>query len=259
MIKTIKKFLFKLARSIKKKIYRLFGIKNASEKINAERIKLVKKYLHGLNGIEIGGSGRGFGLDSQKGSYANVDIIDAETRSRFKGWKKSQLVNILSSGDDLPFKDGVLDYVFSSHVIEHFFDPIKAIKEWYRVIKKGGYIIMVIPHKERTFDRNRDITDSKELIDRHQNNIFIKNYIRRTDKEKNKHETEYDKDHHKLIYNEDIPNGWERFIDYDFFHHWSVWDTKTFEELCSKMDWNTIEIMDTRMDFDNEFVVILRK
>jgi ubiquinone/menaquinone biosynthesis C-methylase UbiE len=64
-------------------------------------------------------------LDGQKGSYANVDIIDASRRAKSKGWDKSQLVNILSPGDDLPFKDNVFEYVFSSHVIEHFFDPIK--------------------------------------------------------------------------------------------------------------------------------------
>jgi len=42
----------------------------------------------------------------------------------------------IALGDELPFKDSSLDYVLSSHVIEHFFNPIKALLEWNRVIKK---------------------------------------------------------------------------------------------------------------------------
>jgi SAM-dependent methyltransferase len=231
----------------------------AKKGLKKNKNQLVKKYLHGLCGIEIGGSGRSFGLDGQKGSYANIDIIDAETRAKGKGWKKSQLVNILSPGDDLPFKSDVFDYVFSSHVIEHFFDPIKAINEWFRVIKKGGYIFMIIPHKERTYDRNREITSFTELKNRHENKIVIRDYIKRTKEGKLKFENEKDSDHHKLIYNNEIPDGWERFDAYDYGHHWSVWDTKSFMEFCNLMGWNIVDYQDTNKESDNEFTVILKK
>jgi ubiquinone/menaquinone biosynthesis C-methylase UbiE len=218
---------------------------------------LVRKYLIGLNGIEIGGSGKSFGLDGQKGSYANVDIIDAATRAKSKGWKKSQLVNILSPGDDLPFKDNVFEYVFSSHVIEHFFDPIKAIKEWGRVTKAGGYIFMIIPHKERTFDKNREISGYSELISRHEKKITIRNYIQRTKEEKIKYENDKDKDHHRLVYNDDFPDNWEKFDHYDFSHHWSVWNTQSFLELCHKMNWDVIDYKDINNE-ESEFTVILK-
>ncbi|MDA0096267.1 class I SAM-dependent methyltransferase [Brachyspira hyodysenteriae] len=48
----------------------------------------------------------------------------------------NQRTDIISCGDVLPFQDNSIDFVFSSHVLEHFYDPIKALKEWYRVIKK---------------------------------------------------------------------------------------------------------------------------
>jgi SAM-dependent methyltransferase len=224
---------------------------------NTREHPLVRKYLIGLNGIEIGGSGKSFGLDGQKGSYANVDIIDAATRAKSKGWEKSQLVNILSPGDDLPFKDKVFEYVFSSHVIEHFFDPIKAIKEWGRVTKSGGYIFMIIPHKEHTFDRNREMSTYTELINRHEDKIKIGDYIQRSKEEKIKHENDKDKDHHRLIYNDKVPVNWEKFDQYDYSHHWSVWNTQSFLELCHKLDWNVIDYKDI-IEEGNEFTIVIR-
>ena len=64
-------------------------------------------------------------------------------------------VDIVSPGDQLPLEDNSVDFVVSSHVIEHFPDPIKALSEWYRVVKPGGYLYIIAPHKERTFDNER--------------------------------------------------------------------------------------------------------
>lgn len=39
-----------------------------------------------------------------------------------------------------------LDFVFSSHLLEHLDYPYKAIDEWYRVLRKEGIIFMYLPH-----------------------------------------------------------------------------------------------------------------
>jgi len=221
--------------------------------------ELVRNYLYGKRGIEIGASGKAYGLVNQRGAYANVDIIDAETRARNKGWKDSQLVNILSSGDDLPFKDGVFDYVFSSHVIEHFFDPIRAIKEWLRVTREGGHIFMIIPHRERTYDKKRGITDHHELGERHRQALSIRDYARRSREEKARHETASDKDHHRLVRQGPPPEGWEKYNEPDYDHHWSVWDTQAFLELCRHHNWQVVEHKDIEGYTGNDFTVILRK
>ena len=39
------------------------------------------------------------------------------------------------------------DWVFSSHLLEHIEDHGKALKEWWRVLKDGGYLILYLPHK----------------------------------------------------------------------------------------------------------------
>lgn len=49
-------------------------------------------------------------------------------------------------GLHLPFKDNSQDFVYSSHVLEHIEHSRAAIKEWFRVIKPGGYLFIVVPH-----------------------------------------------------------------------------------------------------------------
>jgi SAM-dependent methyltransferase len=50
-------------------------------------------------------------------------------------------------GRVLPFADGSQDAVFSSHCLEHVTDYRQAIREWYRVLRAGGYMIIVVPHQ----------------------------------------------------------------------------------------------------------------
>jgi len=40
------------------------------------------------------------------------------------------------------YKNESFDYIFSSHLLEEFQDPIGVITEWLRVIKQGGYLVL---------------------------------------------------------------------------------------------------------------------
>lgn len=48
--------------------------------------------------------------------------------------------------DLAPFADKTMDYVFSSHVLEHIDDAKAVLREWWRVIKPGGYLVLYLPH-----------------------------------------------------------------------------------------------------------------
>jgi len=55
--------------------------------------------------------------------------------------------------------------VFSSHVIEHLVNPIGALKEWYRLVKNSGYIVLVIPQRNAAeWDRDKPITTLPEFL-----------------------------------------------------------------------------------------------
>ncbi len=42
--------------------------------------------------------------------------------------------------------DSSLDFVFSSHTLEHLSDWKKAMHEWYRTLKPGGTLFLYVPH-----------------------------------------------------------------------------------------------------------------
>jgi SAM-dependent methyltransferase len=50
-------------------------------------------------------------------------------------------------GKILPFPDASVDTVYSSHVLEHVYEFRPTIQDWHRVVRTGGFIVCVVPHK----------------------------------------------------------------------------------------------------------------
>ena len=46
------------------------------------------------------------------------------------------------------FRDGVLDYVYSSHVLEDFVDVRSVLREWLRVLRPGGRLVIYCPDEQ---------------------------------------------------------------------------------------------------------------
>ncbi|MDP4671991.1 MAG: class I SAM-dependent methyltransferase [Solirubrobacteraceae bacterium] len=127
--------------------------------------ELAVRYLGGLSGVEIGGGAHNrFPVDA-----INIDRfgeMDTEYKDEERRLARRALaVDIVAPGDDLPLEDKSVDFVLASHVIEHFPDPVKALLEWERVASR--YILLVVPHRDRTFDSDRELTPVDELIERH--------------------------------------------------------------------------------------------
>ena len=72
--------------------------------------------------------------------------INVDTRSR--GCKP----DIDADVRDLPFPDDYADEVMAIHLIEHFYvwEAPAVIKEWKRVLKPGGKLILECPDLEKT-------------------------------------------------------------------------------------------------------------
>lgn len=57
--------------------------------------------------------------------------------------------DVRADAHDMPqFATGSMDFVFSSHTLEHIDDHDKALHEWWRVLKIGGHLVLYLPHAD---------------------------------------------------------------------------------------------------------------
>lgn len=89
-----------------------------------------RKYMSG-KGIDVGGAGY---LEGVHAILPDAVIVGLD----YPGY----------DGRTLPFADNSLDYTYSSHVLEHISERKNTIQDWYRVTKRGGHIIIVVPHQD---------------------------------------------------------------------------------------------------------------
>jgi ADP-heptose:LPS heptosyltransferase/predicted SAM-dependent methyltransferase len=90
---------------------------------------------------------RGRGLDVGCGKYkAYPHMIGVDSGKQYYGQPVS---DIQSEGETLPmFADDSMDFVFSSHFLEHVDDTAACLKEWWRMIKTNGHLVLYLPHKK---------------------------------------------------------------------------------------------------------------
>lgn len=77
----------------------------------------------------------------------------------YRGYEDLEVVPVLTdaigidlnypgyNGRRLPFEEGSVDTVYASHTLEHIPDPLEAIREWFRVLKVGGHLVLAVPHQ----------------------------------------------------------------------------------------------------------------
>lgn len=106
----------------------------------ASKVKFeIVQYTRGL-GLDIGcGPHKAFphfiGVDSKK----DTELFGIEMEPD----------NVVEDAAKLPqVPDGKLDFVFSSHLLEHIEDYRAALDEWWRTIKVGGHLVLYLPHRE---------------------------------------------------------------------------------------------------------------
>ena len=56
---------------------------------------------------------------------------------------------VCEDATNLDFIDNeTLDFVFSSHLLEHLQDTRAALTEWWSKLKVGGYLVLYLPHRD---------------------------------------------------------------------------------------------------------------
>lgn len=81
-----------------------------------------------------------------------IDVLPksvAWTKRRFARSKKMSFR--VADAHNLPFRDREFDAVYCLETLEHVEDPEKVIKEIYRVLKEGGYTVILVPSENLLF------------------------------------------------------------------------------------------------------------
>jgi len=146
----------------------------------------VKDRLRGQIGLEIGGPSAVFRGNQQFPLYPLVGRLDCTTFSYQTMWEgqleqggafvyapgKESGRQIICDGSDLSLiADQSYDFLISSHVIEHIANPIAALKNWQRVLRDDGTMVLIAPHHADIYDHRRPVTRMEHLVDDFQQGI----------------------------------------------------------------------------------------
>lgn len=113
----------------------------------------VSKYLIGA-GVEIG---------AFRTPIPGIKPTYVDRFAEYAG--EPTLADYYGDACEIPFHDSSLGYVASSHVLEHVANPLAAIREWFRAIRPGGHMYLVVPDRRKTFDHLRPLTSVSHMID----------------------------------------------------------------------------------------------
>jgi len=61
--------------------------------------------------------------------------------------------------------EGQVDYIFSSHCLEHVTDWIRTLDYWTEHIKPGGTLFLYLPHKDQEYWRPWNNTKHNHMFD----------------------------------------------------------------------------------------------
>ena len=85
-------------------------------------------------GIDIGGKPDPLAL------YAGM--FSRMTSVKTWDWEDGDAQHLAGVADDS------LDFVHSSHCLEHLVDPREGLRHWFRVVKPGGFLVVTVPDED---------------------------------------------------------------------------------------------------------------
>jgi ADP-heptose:LPS heptosyltransferase/predicted SAM-dependent methyltransferase len=94
---------------------------------------------------------RGRGIDIGAGSFKvlpHAISVDNCVDTQMFGIQMMTDIKVQTAEDLSIFGTRSMDFVYSSHLLEHLDKPECALKEWWRVLKVGGYMVLYLPHQD---------------------------------------------------------------------------------------------------------------
>jgi SAM-dependent methyltransferase len=60
-------------------------------------------------------------------------------------------VELADGGDAMSLPEGIYNYIFSSHCLEHLANPVAAIEHWKTRLAPGGVLFLYLPHPDMEY------------------------------------------------------------------------------------------------------------
>ena len=124
------------------KIYQNYIGETSKAHARREREGFFEKYCQG-EGLDIG-----YGADLIVPGCSGWDIRNGDAQY-MKG-----------------VEDESFDYVYSSHCLEHVTDVRVALKNWFRLVRKGGFLIITVPHRN-LYEKKRRLPSRWNINHKH--------------------------------------------------------------------------------------------
>jgi SAM-dependent methyltransferase len=130
--------------------------------------------FEGAVALEPGGPSALFGAEGLVPVYprlASLDTLDYAERTLWSDAPQAEQPELapirrrlIGEAGGLPeLPDDAYDAVLSSHVLEHLANPLGALAEWRRLVRPGGHVLLIVPHRDGTFDHRRPVTALEHL------------------------------------------------------------------------------------------------
>ena len=118
---------------------------------NCSRRDFIYKLIHanktdkGIKILDIGCSTGVLIEGLYKLTSAEIFGIDVSDNAINACHKRGLINTRVMNGEKLDFENSTFDIVIASDCLEHIKDDQKALKEWYRVLKNQGKLIIIVP------------------------------------------------------------------------------------------------------------------
>jgi len=131
-------------------------------------------------GLEIGGPSAVFRKGGLFPAYETAQRVDNITFSRKTRWegdvkagknfvfhpqKEPGIQFVLEGGGLSSLPEARYDFILSCHMLEHTANPLSVLHEWKRLLKTEGNLLLILPHRDGTFDHRRPVTTLNHLVD----------------------------------------------------------------------------------------------
>jgi SAM-dependent methyltransferase len=142
--------------------------------------------LEGRIALEIGGPSENFGEDGFLPVYRVLERVDNCLYSAQTVWtgvvqggktfqyhfEKEKGFQFICDATDLkPIPPASYGCVLASHCLEHVANPLRALHEWRAALKPDGFLLLILPHKDGTFDWRRPATIMSHTLQDWENNV----------------------------------------------------------------------------------------